>query len=353
VALAVALLAWPWPERPSRPAWSLRDLAPGLLGIPFGWAFGGMAGVGAFAAGVFHVVTHAFFKALLFLGAGSVIHALDEEQDIRRMGGLRAKLPVTYRTFFVATLAIAGVPGLSGFFSKDEILAATFASGHVALWVVGVVGAGFTAFYMTRLLVLTFFGQYRGDAHRWQHAHESPPTMAIPLTILAVLSIAGGYLGVPAILGGGDRFGHFLAPVTGHHEIALDEQTELLLMAVSVAVALVGIALGWWTYSRGVEADRALVRRAPRLRETLAHAYYVDETYDRAVVQEIVSGARWLWRAVDVGFIDALANGVAAAAQALGETWRRMASGNVQHYALAVLLGVVALMSAVALHWIG
>jgi NADH-quinone oxidoreductase subunit L len=171
--------------------------------------------------------------------------------------------------------------------------------------------------------------------------------------VLALLSIAGGYLGVPSVLGGANRFGHFLAPVTGHHELALDEGTELMLMAVSVAVALAGIALGWRMYSRGVEADRALARRLPALRETLAHAYYIDETYDHAIVAKVVNGARWLWRAVDVGFIDAVANGVATAARALGDSWRRAASGNVQHYALVLLLGVVALMSAVALHWMG
>jgi NADH-quinone oxidoreductase subunit L len=310
-------------------------------------------GVGAFSAGVFHVVTHAFFKALLFLGAGSVIHVLHEEQDIRRMGGLRAKAPVTFATFLVGTLAIAGIPGLSGFFSKDEILAATFASGHTALWVVGVVGAGFTAFYMTRLLVLTFFGTYRGDHHAWDKAHESPAAMTIPLMVLAALSVAGGYLGVPAVLGGSNRFAHFLAPVTGHHELALDEETEFMLMAVSVGVALVGIVLGWLVYRRGVEPDRTLARRAPALRDTLAHAYYIDETYDHAIVRQVVAGSRWLWRAVDVGVIDALANGIATAARTLGDTWRRMASGNVQHYALALLLGVVALMSAVALRWMG
>jgi NADH-quinone oxidoreductase subunit L len=310
-------------------------------------------GVGAFAAAVFHVVTHAFFKALLFLGAGSVIHALHDEQDIRNMGGLRAKLPITYRTFLIATLAIAGVPGLAGFFSKDEILASVYASGHVGLWVVGVVGAGVTAFYMTRLLVLVFFGESRCDHHKWEHAHESPPSMAIPLVILAVLSVVGGYVGVPAVLGGGNAFGHFLAPVVGHHELGLSQGTEIGLMAVSVVIALGGIVLGWTFYARGPAADDAFAERAPVLHRTLAHAYYVDEVYDRRIVASVVVFARALWRGVDVAVIDGLANAVASAAQTLGDSWRRWSTGNVQHYALTLLLGVVLLMGFVAARALG
>ena len=310
-------------------------------------------GVGAFSAAVFHVVTHAFFKALLFLGAGSVIHGLHEEQDIRNMGGLKAKMPVTYWTFVIGTLAIAGVPGLSGFFSKDEILAAAAGSDLPVLWIIGVCGAACTAFYMTRLLVLTFHGEYRGDPHKWKHAHESPSSMTVPLAILAVLAAVGGYLGVPAVLGGNNLFAHSLAPVTGHHEIELGHSTELLLMAVSVAVALGAILLASRVYARGPRPDVSFAKRAPGLQRLLANAYFVDETYDKGVVQGVVRASTWLWRGIDVGVIDAMANGIASTARALGDSWRRWATGNVQEYALTLLVGVVALLACVAIGMAG
>jgi NADH-quinone oxidoreductase subunit L len=263
------------------------------------------------------------------------------------MGALRAKMPTTYRTFLVGTLAIAGVPGLSGFFSKDEILAATFAHSPV-LWLVGVIGAGFTAFYMTRLLVLTFHGEHRGDARAWQHAHESPRAMTVPLVVLAVLAVAGGYLGVPAVLGGSNRFGRFLEPVVGHHDLGLSHATELGLMAASVGIALVAIAVAWRLYARGPQPDRTFAERAAPLYGALSNAYYVDRLYDRVFVQGTLRVARTLWRGVDVGFIDAIANGVGSSAQALGESWRRWATGNVQHYALSLLIGVLLLVAAVA-----
>jgi NADH-quinone oxidoreductase subunit L len=194
-------------------------------------------GVGAFGAAVFHVVTHAFFKALLFLGAGSVIHALHEEQDIRNMGGLRKKMPVTYLTFVVGTLAIAGVPGLAGFFSKDEILASAFDGGHWFLWMMGLVGALCTAFYMTRLTVLTFHGSYRGSRAKYDAAHESPLAMTSVLVALAVLAALGGYLGVPAVLGGNNLLAHYLEPVLGHHALHMSHADEIGIMAVSVVVA--------------------------------------------------------------------------------------------------------------------
>jgi NADH-quinone oxidoreductase subunit L len=312
-------------------------------------------GVGAFSAAVFHVVTHAVFKALLFLGAGSVIHALHEEQDIRRMGGLRAKMPVTHWTFVVGTLAISGVPLLSGFFSKDEILAAAAASDLPSLWVVGIAGAACTAFYMTRLLVLTFYGDYRGDHHAWEHAHESPRAMTVPLMVLAVLAAIGGYAGVPAVIGdligwpASDAFGHALAPVTGHHEIGLGDDTELALMGVSVVVALAAMWLAYRVYRGGPEPDAAFARGVPAVQRLLANAYYVDETYDRAVVGSVRRSATWLWKGVDVAAIDGLANSVASAARTLGETWRRWATGNVQEYALTLLVGVVVLLACVVI----
>ena len=301
-------------------------------------------GVGAFGAAIFHVVTHAFFKALLFLGAGSVIHAMDDEQDIHKMGGLRVHMPVTFATFFVATLAIAGVPGLSGFFSKDEILAATFDSGHYALWAVAALGAGITAFYMTRCLVLTFFGDFRGgDEH---HPHESPSVMTIPLMALGVLAAVGGYMGVPHVLGGHNGFGTFLAPVVGHHEMHIGHGTELALMAVSVGIALGGIALGWKMYASGPEADQRLADRLRGAYQAWSGAYFIDEIYDSAVVANCKRMAGFLWRSIDVRVIDGVANGVASLASRTGDGWRRWSTGNVQHYALTLLLGVMLVLVA-------
>ena len=307
-------------------------------------------GVGAFGAAVFHVMTHAFFKALLFLGAGSVIHGLHDEQDIRKMGGLRHKMPITYLTFLVGTLAIAGVPGLAGFFSKDEILALTFAHGSYGLWALGLVTAMMTAFYMTRLFVLTFLGEFRGDQHSFEHAHESPASMTVPLAVLAILSIVGGYVGMPTILGGSNELGGFLAPAVGHPHVELSHATELTLMAASVAAALIGIALAYFTYARSPRADERFAERARGVYALLSNAYYVDRTYDRTIVAGSVDLGDTLWRRVDVGVIDAAANSLAAAARGLGGAWRGWAAGNVQGYALSLFVGVVLVLLAV---WAG
>jgi NADH-quinone oxidoreductase subunit L len=304
-------------------------------------------GVGAFGAAIFHVMTHAFFKALLFLGAGSVIHGLHEEQDIRRMGALRSRMPVTWATFLVGTLAIAGIPGLAGFFSKDEILAATYARGAIVLWAMGVVAATMTAFYMTRLLVLTFHGEFRGDHHKWDHAHESPLSMTAALGVLAVLSIIGGYVGVPAILGGANHFGNYLAPVVGHHELNLAHSTELVLMGISIAAAVIGMGSAWLIYSRSPRADEAFTAHAAGLHGLLSNAYYVDSTYDRTIVAGTVRGGETLWQRVDVAVIDAAANALATTVQALGGAWRGWASGNVQAYALSLFVGVVVVLALV------
>ena len=305
-------------------------------------------GVGAFAAGIFHVVTHAFFKALLFLGAGSVIHALHEEQDIRQMGGLRAKMPITSVTFLVATLAIAGIPGLSGFFSKDEILASAFAEGHYVLWGLGLFGAALTAFYMTRLLTLTFYGDYRGDDERWSKAHESPPSMTFALVVLAVLAAVGGYLGVPHALGGHNRFGAFLAPAVGHHELHLGLGTEYTLMGLSVAVAAGAMWFAWKLYRFGPLFDAVLADKLAGFYRALQSAYYVDAAYRRTVVEPIVAGSNWLWRRIDVAVIDGLVNGVASGCRAVSDSWRRWATGNAQEYALSLMVGVLALVVALA-----
>jgi NADH-quinone oxidoreductase subunit L len=307
-------------------------------------------GVGAYGAAVFHVMTHAFFKALLFLGAGSVIHGLHQEQDIRRMGGLRGVMPVTCATFLVGTLAIAGVPGLAGFFSKDEILAATFDSGAYVLWGLAVVTAGLTAFYMTRLFVLTFLGEFRGDRHKWEHADESPWSMTSALVVLALLSVVGGYVGVPAILGGSNHFAHYLGPVVGHHELQVSHATEWALMAMSVVAAFLGIVAAAVLYTRSPRADESFAGNAAALHALLSSAYYVDRAYDRTVVAGSVRGGEVLWKRVDVAIIDAAANAVGATARAFGGAWRAWAGGNVQGYALSLLFGVVIVLVVV---WAG
>jgi len=320
-------------------------------------------GVGAFTAGIFHLMTHAFFKALLFLGSGSVIHALSGEQDMRKMGGLRKYVPVTFATMFAATLAIAGIPGLSGFFSKDEILWQSFSSSHGSpvLWVVAALAAGITAFYMFRLIFLTFFGKSRMDPEVEKHAHESPWTMTLPLSILAVLSVVGGWIGIPAVLGGSNHFEHWLAPVfhpvaAGAHEAA--EQVahgaaagahhsttlEIGLMALSVAIALCGILLAYFLYRVRTEKPGEIARKWPTLYDVVYHKYYIDEFYEWAVIRRIVNGSTGLWQMFDALFIDGIVNGAADLVRAAGDRVRRLQGGVVGGYAFSMLAGAVLLV---------
>ena len=261
-------------------------------------------GVGAFVAGIFHVMTHAFFKACLFLGSGSVIHALSGEQDIRKMGGLKNKIPITYATFLVATLAISGVPLFAGFFSKDAILGAVFEAEFEGfpwlprlLWVAALLTAGLTAFYMFRLLSLTFFGAYRGTPEQAAHIHESPRTMTIPLIVLAALSVLGGYVGFEMVEWG-NQIKPFLSPIVlpltthvahEHHVLA----RELALMGASVAAAGLGIflALSWYLKGEGRVPER-LAQRFPGVYRTLSNKYYVDEVYDAVFVEGLGQGRR-------------------------------------------------------------
>jgi len=279
------------------------------------------AGVGAYGVAVFHLGTHAFFKALLFLGSGSVIHAMGGEQDMTKMGGLKKALPVTYWTMLIGTLAIAGVPGLAGFFSKDQILAAAWGNSKI-LWVVGLLTAGLTACYMFRLIFMTFTGEFRGTAEQKEHLHESPKVMTVPLMVLAVGSVLAGYLGLPK-LGSFDWnvFGHYLEPVVaavghgdghGHHASVA---VELMLMAASVAVAGAGIYLAWAFYGAPKGVAKALTGgqhwagRFPAVHKLLFNKYYVDEIYDASVVKGTWASARSLFR-FDAGFIDGvLVNG--------------------------------------------
>lgn len=280
------------------------------------------AGVGAFSAGIFHLVTHAFFKALLFLGAGSVIHALAGEQDLRRMGGLRRKTPITFVTLLAASLSIAGFPGTAGYFSKDEILLAAY---HHAPWMfwLGVLTAGMTAFYVFRAFFLAFFGEYRGEAH----PHESPTSMTAPLIALAVLSLFGGFLPVPRWLGP-------LFPAAETHAGAL--------AAIITATGLAGIALAYLFYVARPSLPEAVAQRLGWLYRAVANKYYVDEVYHAAVVHPAVEGSRiLLWEAVDMETIDASVNGIAARARGAGGVLRRIQSGFTRSYAAWVLLGAV------------
>lgn len=310
-------------------------------------------GVGAFSAGIFHLMTHAFFKGLLFLGSGSVIHGMGGEQDMRKMGGLRRYQPITFATFLVGTLAIAGIPGFAGFFSKDEILAQTIASpyGSPWLWAIGIVAAGLTAFYMFRLLFLTFFGECRADEHTRHHLHESPPTMTVPLIILAVLSAIGGYTGLPAHWLWGNRFDAFLEPVLGASQEAapLTLATEYGLMGASILVAVAGFAVAYVMYLARPDLPALMAQRAPGVYDLIFNKYYVDELYDTLFVRPTVRASNLLWRLFDVGVVDGLVNGTAAVVAANSGLWRRLQTGNVQDYAVSMLLGAMAILGYYAL----
>jgi len=303
-------------------------------------------GVGAFATAIFHVMTHAFFKGLLFLGAGSVIHGMGGEQDVQKMGGLRTKMPVTFWTFLIGTLAIAGAPGFAGFFSKDEILWHTWATGHQALWAVGALTAALTAFYMFRLLFLTFFGELRADPEVAHHVHESPPVMTMPLVILAVLSIVGGWIGLPEHWLWNNALGKFLAPATGHpHLLVHDATLELVLMVVATLLAFAGAAVAYVFYVRLPGLPHVLAWRFAVLYRLLYDKYRVDELYDALVVRPYVRLSYFLWRVVDQTLIDGAVNGTATTVLVNGQLWRRLQDGDVQHYAVIFLGGAVALLS--------
>lgn len=295
-----------------------------------GYMFLGL-GCGAFSSGIYHLVTHAFFKALLFLGAGSVIHALGGEQDMRNMGGLRKRIPFTFWSILCASLAIAGVPFTSGFFSKDSIL---LAAHHHSPWMywVGVITAGMTAFYVFRALFLTFFGTYRGD----RHPHESPPVMTVPLMVLAALSLGGGYINVPTWL-------HALFP-------AMKEEEDIALVAISVAAGLIGIGLAYFLYIARPGLADAIADRLNGLYRLVYNKYFVDEIYDAAVVRPLVEGSRTvLWRGVDNGLVDGIVNGVGAWSRGVGNVLRLLQSGNIRSYATWVVFGSVILIVAVSI----
>lgn len=311
-----------------------------------GYMFLGL-GVGAFTGAFFHVITHAFFKALLFLGAGSVIHAMSNEQDMRSMGGLRKKLPITFITMLIATIAIAGIPPLSGFFSKDEILAHAFVSNK-ALWIGGFIGALFTAFYMFRMLFLTFYGKFRGTYDEEKNVHESPVSMTFPLIVLAVLSLIGGLINLPDVLGGSHGLATFLTPVfadsasiTGAFN--LDHNTEYVLMTIS---GLAAILMAVWAYRKYVTNAEvpAIDMMAKGFLENLSyHKFYVDEIYDLLIVKPLDSLSVFFHRVVDKKGIDGIVNGLADGFNQSGKGIRLLQGGNVGLYIFLMVIGIIAI----------
>ena len=302
-----------------------------------GYMFLGL-GVGAYSGAVFHVITHAFFKALLFLAAGSVIHAMHHEQDIRKMGGLKSKLPITHLTFLIGCIAIAGVPPFSGFFSKDEILAAAYAKNPI-YWFLGVVGAAMTAFYMFRLYATTFLGQFRGTEAQASHLHESPISMTIPLIVLAVLSAVGGAMGVPAILGGHHWLGHHLSSIIGAEQaLHLSHTTEWILMGTSVTIAVVALLIAVGKYSKQADGEPQTA-----LGKFLYNKWLVDELYEKAIVQPLNRFAGFLKEVVEKNVIDGVVNGTGKLVQYGARQTRLMQSGQVGYYILFMVLSIVLL----------
>jgi NADH-quinone oxidoreductase subunit L len=303
-------------------------------------------GVGAYSAGIFHLYTHAFFKSLLFLSAGSVMHALSGELDMQKMGGLRKYLPVTYPVFLIGAIAIAGVPLFSGFFSKDAILTSAYAQGQYFVWGLGILGAVLTAFYMFRLIFLTFHGKERLDPSVKAHLHESPPVMTIPLVILAFFSVVAGYIGLPVVLGkNANWINHFLNPVIeAGHEAHLSIGMEWLLILISVVVALFGIFMAYIFYIRKTQIPHNLVARFPFIYKLLYNKYYVDEIYNATFVNPMIKGSEIVYKHFDLKVIDGAVNGTAASAGFFGRIFSYFQTGLIKDYALVFLLGVIILI---------
>jgi NADH-quinone oxidoreductase subunit L len=305
-------------------------------------------GVGAFTAGIFHLMTHAFFKALLFLGAGSVMHAMAGELDMRKMGALKPHLPRTYWTFLIGTLALAGIFPFAGFFSKDEILWQTLNQGGVLLWVLGAGAAFMTATYMFRAVFMTFHGKSRVDHGVAHHLHESPGIMTVPLMILAVLSVIGGFIGFP-IIEGANKFAEFLAPVfappagfpkaheAAHHAVSF----EVAMMIVSLVIAGLGIFLAYRMYIKNPALPDRLAERYKTPYRTLLNKYWVDEIYHFLFVRSALWVSLLFWRFVDDLIVDGIVNGVAVLFRGGSEACKRLQTGNVQSYALSILIGIV------------
>ena len=299
-------------------------------------------GVGAYSAGVFHLFTHAYFKALLFLGCGSIILGMHHEQDVKYMGGLKKYMPITYWTFLLASLSISGVPGFAGFFSKDEILAMAFASpvgaGKFA-WFIGTLVAGMTAFYSFRLFLLIFHGEFRGTDKQKAHLKESPKVVTVPLMLLAVGAVIAGDLGVPAVLGGNANWGHYLAPVLGHPLAHPSHATEIILMIISVGAGAFGILLAWKMYMKSPEMPQSIRERFPVLYRLSLNKYYVDEIYGYLIVNPALYLSRQvILKFFDIALIENIVNGIPKLIGRVSGNMRKVQDGLVSHY-LAYMCG--------------
>ncbi len=313
-----------------------------------GYMFLGL-GVGAYTGAFFHVITHAFFKALLFLGAGSVIHAMSNEQDMRNMGGLKKKLPVTFLTMLIGTMAIAGLPPFSGFFSKDEILAHVYEHNKL-FWALGVLGAVFTSFYMFRMMFLTFNGRFRGTTEQEHHLHESPSSMTVPLIVLAVLSAIGGFIGIPEALGGNHWLAGFLAPVFAASagkvpQLSLDHSTEYILMAVSVAGALGALAFAYNRYVKNNHVPQEDRGERGVLAKISYNKYYIDEIYNSLITRPLDTLSAFFYNVADRKAIDGIVNGFGKGAVEASKGFRLLQSGMVGFYIFMMVAGIIALLA--------
>ncbi|WP_184544395.1 NADH-quinone oxidoreductase subunit L [Mucilaginibacter sp. FT3.2] len=312
-----------------------------------GYMFLGL-GVGAYTGAFFHVLTHAFFKALLFLGAGSVIHAMGGEQDMRKMGGLKGKIKITFGTMLIGTIAISGIPPFSGFFSKDEILAHAYAHS-TTFYVIGVFTAMLTSFYMFRMMYLTFWGKFRGTHEQEHHVHESPASMTIPLVVLAILSIVGGLIGVPEVLGGHHELAHYLAPVFKDSAAVLpsaelSSSTEWILMGVSVTVALIALVYAYIKYVQNGSLPVADTEERPALTSLSYHKFYVDELYDFLIRKPLDFLSTFFYNVIDKMGIDGLVNGLGKGTIETSKGLRLLQTGNVGFYIFVMVLGIIAVL---------
>jgi len=307
-------------------------------------------GVGAYGAGIFHLFTHAYFKALLFLGAGSVMHAMAGQLDIQKMGGLKKYMPITFWTFLIASVSIAGIPGLAGFFSKDEILWLAYNAGTIGkiVWIIGTIVAALTAFYSFRIVFLTFFGKFRGTHEEEHHLHESPGSMTFPLMILAVGAISAGWVGIPPLLGGGNWIGHFLEPVLGHPHVHATHAEEWMVIGISVAVAVGGIFTAAVLYLWAPGLPLFIGRQFKAAYTILWNKYYIDELYDYTIIRPTNwISSRILVNVTDAKIIEGIVNGVPKLIAEFGARLRKLQTGFLQHYAMGMAFGFFIIVSLV------